>query len=435
MISRPLDLLSPAGLAIKASPPGNGAMVAYFTSHKGEPDYWDVALNIVHLPDGNLMKIIPLYNEKTQPAPWDGKSRLPEQVFAFAFANSDNLAWSPDGRLLAFPAMLDGPDADIYLYDPQGDTLQRLTHEPGQPGALTWSPDGRWLVYQQVENFGTGAGWNVNATWSVDVQKHVSRQLFGGGMRVYHGWTPDGRLIVHPFDFGMPGSQRAEDGLLLVDPASGARQMLLPSSSFPKGGFIQPEYIPGSNWVAVSVLYMANSFLLKIGGQWFGTKGENQNELFALPLGVGQPKSIETGQSKWGGPVHIACFPNLPECFAKWGDRIEAFSFEGMTRTYANETNLPLPSPDGAWLAFYDDTSSPETKDFKLQLLTPDGKMIRQISAPSNLGYSWRPDNQGLLFVTKNSEMCELPVNVEMPVICQPGTSQIEMVNAVWVQP
>ena len=432
LITRPLDLVS-TGQAIKASPPGSGAMVAYVTSHKGDPDFQDIALNILSLPDGKLVKTIPLYNEKTQPAPWDGKSRLPEQVFAFA--NSDNLAWSPGGRLLAFTAMLDGPDADIYLYDPQAGTLQRLTNEPGQPGALTWSPDGKWLIYQQVENFGTGAGWNVTATWSVDVQKHTSSQLFGVGMRVYHGWTPDGQLIVHPFDFGMSGSQRAEDGLLAVDPASGEKKMLLSSSSFPKGGFIQPDYIPGSNWVAVSVEYVAESFLFKIGDYWFGTKGSNQGEIFALPLDVGQPKSIDSGRGKWGGTARIACFPNLPECFANWGDRIEAFSSAGISRTYANETNLPLPSPDGAWLAFYDDASSPETKDFKLQLLTPDGKMIRQVSAPSNLGYSWRPDNQGLLFVTNSSQICELPVNVEMPVICQPGTSQIEMVNAVWVQP
>lgn len=432
LVSQSLDLVSQVQ-AIKSSPPASSAVIAYLTSHQGEPDFQDIALHILHIPDGKLIKSIPLYNEMTQPALWDGNSRLPEQIFAFA--NSDNLAWSPDGERIAFTAMLDGPDADIYLYDHQADHLQRLTNEPGQPGALIWSPDGQWLVYQQVENFGTGAGWTVTATWSVDVQKGVSRQLFGNGMRLYHGWTPDGQLIVHPFNFSIPGNQRQDDGLLTVDPASGARQMLLPFSSFPKGTYIQPEYIPGSEWVAVSVQYVAEPFLLNIGELSFGTKGSNQNEIFALPLGVGTPKSIATGQSKWGGSVRIACFLNMPECFANWDDRIEAFSSNGITRTYANQINLPRPSPDGAWLAFFDDSSSPDTREFKLQLVTPDGIVLREVTGVSESGYTWRPDSQGLLFASKSGQLCELPVNTEIPVICQPGTRQIEIDNAAWVQP
>lgn len=35
--------------------------------------------------------------------------------------------WSPDGRYLAFSAAMEGPEADIYLYDSRTNGLRRLT--------------------------------------------------------------------------------------------------------------------------------------------------------------------------------------------------------------------------------------------------------------------------------------------------------------------
>ncbi len=54
-------------------------------------------------------------------------------------------AWSPDGTRVAFQSRRDGPDGDVYLMEPDGSGVRRLTSDGGfQPA---WSPDGRYLVY------------------------------------------------------------------------------------------------------------------------------------------------------------------------------------------------------------------------------------------------------------------------------------------------
>ena len=60
----------------------------------------------------------------------------------------DSFAWSPQGDLLA----LDLKDEDtgfdqVFLYDPQEDSLQRLTDHPRHVRSIRWGPQGRWVYY------------------------------------------------------------------------------------------------------------------------------------------------------------------------------------------------------------------------------------------------------------------------------------------------
>jgi hypothetical protein len=66
--------------------------------------------------------------------------------------------WSPDGKLLAFAAQIDGPSTDIYIYNMQDKTIRRLTDDLQNVGRLLqWSPDGKRLIYTNLipgTNFG-----------------------------------------------------------------------------------------------------------------------------------------------------------------------------------------------------------------------------------------------------------------------------------------
>ena len=53
--------------------------------------------------------------------------------------HDDNPAWSPDGRWIAFDSNREGT-YDIYKVEPDGENLQRLTHE-GDNFNPAWSPD------------------------------------------------------------------------------------------------------------------------------------------------------------------------------------------------------------------------------------------------------------------------------------------------------
>src|SRR4030067_911426 len=67
-------------------------------------------------------------DEDGQPKAWT------EDVYLALDAEGwlDTLAWSPDGRTLAYVAAVDGPSADGYVYDTVPAAGRRLTDGPHQ---------------------------------------------------------------------------------------------------------------------------------------------------------------------------------------------------------------------------------------------------------------------------------------------------------------
>lgn len=63
----------------------------------------------------------------------------------------DGLAWSPDGRFLAFSAALDGETSDLYVLDTLNDRIERLNGLFSQNATPSWSPGGTWLISQELE--------------------------------------------------------------------------------------------------------------------------------------------------------------------------------------------------------------------------------------------------------------------------------------------
>ncbi len=79
------------------------------------------------------------------------------QILYEAFMNGiDALAWSPDGRYLAFAGQMDGPTSDLYVYDLQSQATRRLSDGLEQILSITWSPDGRWILHGSANLVGEG---------------------------------------------------------------------------------------------------------------------------------------------------------------------------------------------------------------------------------------------------------------------------------------
>jgi Tol biopolymer transport system component len=64
-----------------------------------------------------------------------------------------NPTWSPDGRFVAFSALVGGV-TDIFIYDLGADTLKRITDDPFADLHPAWSPDGRFIAFV-TERFST----------------------------------------------------------------------------------------------------------------------------------------------------------------------------------------------------------------------------------------------------------------------------------------
>jgi Tol biopolymer transport system component len=105
-------------------------------------------------------------------------------------------AWSPDGSQIAFTSRRDGNN-EIYLMDPYGHNLKRLTFNPTDDFAPAWSPDGKQLAFLSDRDAQTGVYsiyiMNAAASW-------VKRLTNDGGNDYTPAWSPDGSTIVFRSD-------------------------------------------------------------------------------------------------------------------------------------------------------------------------------------------------------------------------------------------
>ncbi len=153
----------------------------------------DAAIAIVDVPSGKLEKVIPFESI-------DGIS---------------NLAWSPDGSLIALSATSKAI-RDLFLLDPQSGRLTKLTsgwHAELEPA---WSPDGKTLVYATDRGAKTGLdsltfhsmnlGFLDIATHEErivsikDGARHINPQFSPDGKSVYFVADPDGVADLYRYD-------------------------------------------------------------------------------------------------------------------------------------------------------------------------------------------------------------------------------------------
>ena len=168
-----------AELAGAIQPGGN--QVVILTSD--EDRYHHLALNLLSLPDGDLHKITDLTTPETEPGP-DAMPGETSVEAVRAIADTISFAWSPDGTKLAFIGVLDGPTADVYLYDTITNAIRRVSQDDAQDYWPSWSPDGELILFFGVEAFGTGAGYAMKGVWSAN------------------GDGSDVRLLYEPSSFG-----------------------------------------------------------------------------------------------------------------------------------------------------------------------------------------------------------------------------------------
>jgi hypothetical protein len=162
--------------------------------------------------------------------------------------------WSPNGRYLAFAAILDADSSDLYVYDGQDRTLRRLTHGPDWVGPIEWSPDGTQIIMQELLNddefFFAPSSKPPTSVWSVSVSTNEIKLLYtteGAYTRQnILRWLDDQRFIA--YEGFLVNADQARN-LRLVDMKTGTNRILF------YGEFGSESFDPIHETVAVYALY------------------------------------------------------------------------------------------------------------------------------------------------------------------------------------
>jgi TolB protein len=84
------------------------------------------------------------------PAVEDGRIRLPNRLSCGLCVDNSEPIWSPDGSQIAFLSDRDGPNMEIYIMDPDGTNIKRVTHHGKfltNIYGIAWSLDGEKITY------------------------------------------------------------------------------------------------------------------------------------------------------------------------------------------------------------------------------------------------------------------------------------------------
>ena len=153
----------------------NGKWLAFYTGYAGEfyggstQSTFDLTLILLNLDTGETHVITPLLS-KDYPNNFanaineinDSLVRPEGLQTAFLAGITQALAWSPDGRYLAFAGQMEGLSSDLYLYDMTTKDIQRLSNENEELQWVNWSPDGKWILH--------GSGFSTD----IMVEKDIS---------------------------------------------------------------------------------------------------------------------------------------------------------------------------------------------------------------------------------------------------------------------
>jgi len=106
--------------------------------------------------------------------------------------------WSPDGRYIAFSAIVGG-FSDLFIYDLQADTLQRMTTDPYADLQPAWSPQGRSIAFV-TDRFSTDLSNLESGHYRLAVMDPTSGEIrslsdFDDAKNINPQWSSDGQSL------------------------------------------------------------------------------------------------------------------------------------------------------------------------------------------------------------------------------------------------
>jgi dipeptidyl aminopeptidase/acylaminoacyl peptidase len=251
----------------------------------------------------------------------------------------NRLAWSPDGKRLAFVSATPGPEPDmnadpivitrywfrpatsaggrfsdnrrlhIFLVDVASRQVQQLTKGETSEHSINWSPDGRQLVFLSNHEPDPDFVFNYDI-FTLDVSSGTTRQLTQTKNNEFAPvWSPDGKTIAYSGlkrDITSSETNMEDTHVWTIDAASGARHELGAGIDNRQGA---PLWSPDGQWLYFTVQSGGSTTLHRIR-----SSGEGDEVVARPPDGRGDVSGFAVTRD---GSV-IACMSSagdLPQLY------------------------------------------------------------------------------------------------------------------------
>jgi dipeptidyl aminopeptidase/acylaminoacyl peptidase len=370
------------------SPDGN--WLAFYTGSAGDltdpltAEKYDLGLNLMNVKTGETNLLVHLLS-KDYPKNFEaaakelGQADVTAQSLQFAFLAGikQSLAWSPDGRYLAFAGQMEGISSDLYVYDTRYGTIKRLSSGPQEMQWVSWSPDGKWIVHGSVYSVGEGMTFDIyvsNLDGS-DVRYLSTASLYSG----VDDWLNPHVFFQHNSENGV-----GNFALQLMDVETGKAIKVwdgaFMSYAFdPNGGRILVFAITPDKWPynGDEPNFVSGSYLVDLASQ---------------------SKTLLVPATKGHTYLNASYFGLEERTFSLIDPNSKAVSFltnDGkLVETKFNGTETLVSPQKNHWLLLDEKV---------LKVFTSEDKLVQEITLPalSVKSYSilWRPDESGLFLI------------------------------------
>ena len=319
----------------------------------------------------------------------------------------DSPAWSPDGRLIAFLRFNTPVNADLFIVPALGGAEHKVTNislrwqgttalnkRLGLQGNLAWTPDGRWIAFGgRPSDDQTPGIWLVAMDGTEKRLTTISSHEAGDWAPAF---SPDGRTLAFVRE------RSAERNAVYVLPLSSGLE--------PAGSPIQLTQrtsVQGLAWAPTGHdLVFSSGGHLGLSQIWRikfrGALVEDQPQAQLLSFGE---RATGISISKAGRLVYSAQFRNANLWKLALNGQTQQAATSFVRSTFDEET--PDYSPDGKRLAFASTRSGAE----EIWLSDADGSNPVQMTSmrgPQCANPRWSPDGRTILFNSRREGSADL---------------------------